>query len=247
MLFDGKNVVITGAGSGIGRALAMRFSEEGANIILLGRTLSKLEETAALLGGRRVEVFQADVSDWVSMDAAAKSVGKQFGGVDILINNAGVWVDGPLSSTPPEQVSAVISSNCAGTILSTRAFLNSLKKRRGLIVNVSSIFALEESAGTSVYTSSKSAVRSFSHVLRKELAPSGVRVSVLVPGSVYSYAVSQPSEGELLKTRSVSLNDVSDAVIFIASRPPHANVDELVMTPMGASEGILGHFKNLIE
>jgi NAD(P)-dependent dehydrogenase (short-subunit alcohol dehydrogenase family) len=184
----GKVVVITGAGSGIGRALAHRFAREGALLALSDQDLASVEETASRLrGARRVEVARLDVRDSDAIAAYAERVAASFGAVNVLVNNAGVALHGDFSDVTAEQFQRVIDVNFWGVIHGTRAFLPHLiASGEGHVVNLSSVFGLVGVPGQTAYNCTKFAVRGFSEALRQEMLIAGhpVDVTAVHPGGI---------------------------------------------------------------
>lgn len=182
-----KCAVITGAGSGIGRELALQLAARGARLALadidaqgLGETLSQ----ARLLGAGQQLGQTLDVSDEAQVNAFAEQVQRELGGVDVLINNAGVTRFGDFASTSPAAFRQVLDINFWGVVHGSRAFLPALRASRGSLVNISSLFGLIGVAGQAHYCASKFAVRGFTESLRQELKADGVHVACVHPGGV---------------------------------------------------------------
>ena len=184
--FQGKVVAITGAGSGIGRALAQNLAAHGAQLALSDYNEAALAETAALLPkGCRCETTVMDVSSRQQMFAFADKVIGDFGQVDFIINNAGTSVLATTENVTIEEIEKVLGVNLWGTIYGTKAFLPyMLKQRSGCIVNVSSVFGLVATPCSVAYTMSKFAVRGLTETLWDELQGTGVRAVVVHPGGI---------------------------------------------------------------
>ena len=184
MLFDGKAVIVTGATSGIGRATAEAFGREGAALVLVGRDEGALADTAAAIsshGGRSVSC----AADITADDAAARIVGsaeKAFGGVDVLVNAAGVIASGALQATSDETWNQMLAVNVTAPFRLMRAAAPSLTTRKGCVVNVSSVNGLRAFAGVLAYCVSKAAVDHLTRCAALEMAPLGVRVNAVNPG-----------------------------------------------------------------
>lgn len=184
---QGKKALITGAGKGIGKALALAFAKEGIAVALLSRTTSDLEKVAEEVREAGVEAFvvAADVSNEQSVNEAAKKVLKEFGTIDILINNAGIGRFGNFMDLSSESWSEVININLMGTYFVTRAFLpNMIGQKSGDIINISSTAGLKGNAMTSAYSASKFAVIGLTESLMAEVRKHNIRVNVLVPSTV---------------------------------------------------------------
>jgi len=181
-----KVVVLTGAGSGIGRALAQQLHQEGALLALLDKDAQGLVETKRLLNGAAtVEVYETDVSQRSLVERAAEQVLKRFGHVDMLINNAGVSSSGSVEELAYETLEWTFNINLWGVIYMTKAFLPHLRQRpEANIVNLSSVYGLIGVPGQAAYCASKFAVRGFTEALRQECFGSRIAVTVVFPGGI---------------------------------------------------------------
>jgi short-subunit dehydrogenase len=179
-------VVLTGAGSGIGRALALQLAARGARLALSDIDKAGLDETATLLPPDcEARLYVVDVSRREAVFAHAEQVRTDFGGVDVVINNAGVTVIGTVEHLTIDEIEMQLGINLWGVIYGTKAFLPMLlEQRRGCIVNISSIFGLIAYPGQSAYNISKFGVRAFTECLWTELEGSGVRALCVHPGGI---------------------------------------------------------------
>jgi NAD(P)-dependent dehydrogenase (short-subunit alcohol dehydrogenase family) len=188
--FEDQLVVVTGAGSGIGRQTALAFARERAEVVVSDVNLASAKETAALIAeaGGAAHAYQLDVSDEAAVVAYADEVVAVHGVPDVLINNAGVGQAGRFLATPSAEFRRVLDVNLYGVINGCRAFGPAMARRGlgGQIVNVSSMAAYSPQQGLSAYATSKSGVFMFSDCLRAELASSGVGVSTICPGVVHT-------------------------------------------------------------
>ncbi len=177
---------VTGAASGIGRAIAISLAQRGCHVALVDRDAAGLAETAALLpSGPRVSRHELDVVDTAAIAALPASVLAQHGRADLLVNNAGVAIGGTFEQVSAEDFDWLFAINFHAVVRLTRAFLPSLKASDDArLVNVSSLFGLIAPPGQAAYCASKFAVRGFSECLRHELADTSVGVSVVHPGGV---------------------------------------------------------------
>lgn len=192
--FKGKVVVITGAGSGIGRELALAFASEGARLVIAGRRRQALDETARLVegatpdrGGAASEpplVVSADVSRPEDCATLREAAIARFGAIDIVVNNAGASMRGEFGATEPAVFKAMVDANLLGPMLITRAFIADLKDRRGAVCYVSSLAGLFGLPEVSAYSASKMGLTGLAQALRTELAGSGVGVTVAHIGLV---------------------------------------------------------------
>jgi 3-dehydrosphinganine reductase len=186
--FAGKRVVLTGGSSGIGRSLAVQLVQQGADLVLIARRAGLLEETAAELekhrrhAGQWWEIRPADVGRREQIESVLQELTRRHE-VDLLINNAGVACAEYLDRTPPEVFEEMMRINYLGTVWTTRALVPHFQeRRRGHIANVASLAGVVGFVGYAAYAPSKFAVLGLSEVLRNELRPFGIRVSVLLPG-----------------------------------------------------------------
>lgn len=173
-------VLITGAGSGIGRALAQEAARRGHRLILVGRRPAPLHETADLLGRTDTLCLSADIATPEGRAAIVATVALA-GGLDILINNAGSVASGPISAVGDGELEQLIRTNVIAPIALSRELLPFLAERRGQVVNVGSVFGDIAFPFFSLYSTTKFAIRGFSEALRRELAPRGIAVTYLAP------------------------------------------------------------------
>jgi len=188
MRFRGKRAFITGASSGIGLATAHRLVEQGASVAICARGVQRLEAAVASLRksvapGQTVTSFELDVSDAAAVESAAPRVLDALGGLDLLINNAGVTLPAEAKDTSLAQYREIMEVNYFGTVQVTKAFLpHFLVQRSGVVAGVLSVAGFMGVYGYSAYAASKHALLGFFDTLRQELAHAGVSVSMLMPG-----------------------------------------------------------------
>src|SRR5262252_5813862 len=179
--------VVTGAGRGIGRAIALKFAVEGADIVCVSRTAENSEKVAGEIRalGRKSWAFAVDVSDSKSVEAAAEKIQADCGKINILVNNAGVTRDGLLMRMSDADWDTVLNTNLKGAFLFTKAFARSfIKQRSGRIINVASIIGLIGNAGQANYAASKAGLIGFTQSVAKELGSRGITVNAIAPGFV---------------------------------------------------------------
>jgi 3-oxoacyl-[acyl-carrier protein] reductase len=224
---ENQIAVVTGAGRGIGRAIALKFASEGADVVCVSRTAENSEKVASEVRalGRKAWAFAVDVSDAASVNAAAEKILTDCGKVDILVNNAGVTRDGLLMRMSDADWDTVLNTNLKGAFLVTKAFTRSfVKQRSGRIINVASIIGLIGNAGQANYAASKAGLIGFTQSAAKELGSRGITVNALAPGFIetdMTAALSAELKAELLKR--IPLNslgqpeDIANAALFLAS------------------------------
>ncbi len=180
--FTNKVVIITGASTGIGRATAINFYRAGARLVLAARSTADLEQLAAELGGHEVALpFTLDVTDPDQCQALVDRTVAHFGGVDVLVNNAGMIVSGPFEHLQPGDIERQFAVNYFGVVYCTRAALPHLKRSRGVVVNVSSVGGFVGTPTSGAYSASKAALNNFGQSLAAELRQYGVAVVTVCP------------------------------------------------------------------
>src|SRR5213596_406803 len=219
--------VVTGAGRGIGRAIAMKFAAEGADIVCLSRTAENSEKVAGEIRalGPRAWACAVDVADSKAVEAAGERILAQTGRVDVLVNNAGVTRDGLLMRMSEADWDTVLDTNLKGAFLFTKAFTRGfLKQRSGTVINVASVIGLIGNAGQCNYAASKAALIGFTKSVARELASRGITVNALAPGFIetdMTAALTQEMRKEL--AQRIPLNsfgkpdDIANAALFLAS------------------------------
>ena len=183
----GKTALITGAGKGIGKAVAIALAQEGVNVILTARTTADIENTANEVRelGVTALAVTADVADIESVNKAVEQGLTQFGSIDILINNAGIGKFGKFLELTPDEFEHIIKVNLFGTYYATRAVLQGMIERQtGDIINISSTAGLKGGAVTSAYSASKFAVMGLTESLMQEVRKHNIRVTALTPSTV---------------------------------------------------------------
>lgn len=221
----GKTVLVTGAGSGIGRAAARRFAEEGAKVVLVGRTREKLERAAEGMESDRTLVHDADVSDRRAVDGMIGATAERFGGLDVLVNNAGVATMGTLDDLSLEDWQRVIDIDLTALFHTSQAALPHLKRARGSIVNVSSVSGIGGDWGLFAYNAAKGGVSNLTRALALDLAPE-VRVNAVAPSLTLTDMAEGISEDEeklarfrdrIPMGRPAEPAEVGDVIVFLAS------------------------------
>jgi serine 3-dehydrogenase len=241
MRIDGKTVLITGASSGIGAACAQLLAEEKCRLILVARRSERLEELASGLRDQKgVEVMAAtlDVRDRGAVAGWVGGLEESWSSIDILINNAGLARGlAPLHEGSIDDWEEMIDTNIKGLLYVTRAVLPGMVERgQGHVINIGSVAGHEVYPGGNVYCGTKHAVTAIGRSLGIDLLGTGVRVSTVDPGLVETEFSAVRFHGDTNRAESVyrgldplTGHDVAEAVLFCATRPPHANVRELVL------------------
>jgi short-subunit dehydrogenase len=231
--FEGSAAAITGAASGIGRALALELAARGCDVALADLDSAGLESVAKEITAahtRRVTIRTVDVADPQQIQDFAASAIAEFPSLNLLFNNAGVALLGHFDEFDQTQMTWLMDINFWGVVRGTRAFLTHLQSRpQAHIVNISSIFGIIAPAGQSAYAASKFAVRGFSEALRHELAAnkSTVRLSVVHPGGVKTNIARQARTGTQLR-ESVSMSEVGDRFERLARTTPAAAAQRII-------------------
>jgi len=225
--------VVTGASSGIGAATALRLGKEGFDLVLGARRVDRLKEVAERSGGRALRL---DVTDAASVDAFVAEVDR----VDLLVNNAGLALGRDhIADLSEEDTQIMWETNVMGLLRITRALLPKLQvSDKAHIINIGSIAGVEPYVSGGGYTASKHAVHAVSRTLRMELVGDGVRVTEILPGLVETEfsivrfkndaaKATKPYEG----LTPLTADDIADCIAWAATRPPHVNIDEIVVKP----------------
>ncbi|MCC6231550.1 MAG: 3-oxoacyl-[acyl-carrier-protein] reductase [Verrucomicrobiales bacterium] len=225
-LLEGKIAVVTGAGRGIGRAIALRYAAEGADVVCVSRTVENSEKTASDVraAGRRAWARAVDVADGAAVNAAAEAILAEAGRVDILVNNAGVTRDGLLMRMSDADWDAVLDTNLKGAFRFTRAFTRAfLKQRSGRIINIASVIGLMGNAGQCNYAASKAGLIGLTKSVARELASRGVTCNAIAPGFIttdMTSALSEELRAELLKRIPLAslgeAEDIAQAALYLA-------------------------------
>ena len=219
--------VVTGAGRGIGRAIALKFAAEGADVVCVSRTAENSEKVANEVRalGRKAWAVAVDVSDGNAVSVAAKQILADAGRVDILVNNAGVTRDGLLMRMSEADWDTVLDTNLKGAFLFTKAFTRAfLKQSSGRIINVASVIGLIGNAGQANYAASKAGLIGFTQSVARELASRGITCNALAPGFIETDMTAELSpemRAELLKKIPLGTlgqtEDIAGAVLYLAS------------------------------
>ncbi|HEY3932898.1 MAG TPA: 3-oxoacyl-[acyl-carrier-protein] reductase [Verrucomicrobiae bacterium] len=228
---ENQIAVVTGAGRGIGRAIALKFANEGADVVVVSRTQENSEKVAAEIRalGRKAWAFAVDVSNSAAVSSAAEKILAECGKVDILVNNAGVTRDGLLMRMSEADWDAVLDTNLKGAFLFTKAFFRIFAKQRaGRIINISSVIGLIGNPGQANYAASKAGLIGFTQSVARELAARGVTANAIAPGFIETDMTAELNaelKAAILKQIPLgkfgSAENIAETALFLAS--PAAN------------------------
>ncbi|EML6545871.1 SDR family oxidoreductase [Staphylococcus aureus] len=225
-----KVAVVTGAGSGIGEAIATLLHEEGVKVILAGRNKDKLQNVANQLAQDSVKVVLTDVTKKEEVDELIKIAQQTFGGLDIVINSAGQMLSSKITDYQVDEWDSMIDVNIKGTLYTTQAALPTmLEQSSGHLINIASISGFEVTKSSTIYSATKAAVHTITQGLEKELAKTGVKVTSISPGMVDTAitAAYNPTDRKKLEPQ-----DIAEAVLYALTQPSHVNVNEITVRPV---------------
>jgi serine 3-dehydrogenase len=238
-----KTVFITGATSGFGAAAAKRFAAAGWRIVATGRRAERLQALASELGADKVHTAAFDIRDHAAMTAAIDALPDGFRDIDLLLNNAGLAQGTlPAQRANLDDWRTMIDTNITALVTLTHALLPTLIARRGAIINISSTAATYPYAGGNTYGGSKAFVSQFSLGLRADLHGTGVRVTALEPGMaeteftlVRTHGDHAASDALYKGAQAMTADDIAETIFWIATLPPHLNINRLEMMPTSQS------------
>ncbi|HFV7591003.1 TPA: SDR family oxidoreductase [Staphylococcus aureus] len=225
-----KIAVVTGAGSGIGEAIATLLHEEGAKVVLAGRNKDKLQNVANQLAQDSVKVVPTDVTKKEEVDELIKMAQQTFGGLDIVINSAGQMLSSKITDYQVDEWDSMIDVNIKGTLYTAKdALPTMLEQSSGHLINIASISGFEVTKSSTIYSATKAAVHTITQGLEKELAKTGVKVTSISPGMVDTAitATYNPTDRKKLEPQ-----DIAEAVLYALTQPKHVNVNEITVRPV---------------
>jgi NADP-dependent 3-hydroxy acid dehydrogenase YdfG len=241
MELQDKVAVVTGASSGIGKAIARALSEAGCKLALASRSVDKLRDLQEELSNKSL-VVRMDIKDSESVQGAFKDIWDEFGEVHILVNCAGVMPLTYLKNQHLEEWLETIEVNVKGTLRCINSVLPAMKNQKdGHIINIASVDGIEVFKGGAVYGASKAAVIALSRAMRMELSPEfNIRVTSIEPGTVATNLRDDITDKELLEEKDYSKDepklkpvDIANAVLYAVTQPDSVNVNELLIKPTG--------------
>lgn len=231
-LLSGQIAVITGAGSGIGAAIARRLAAMGARAVLCGRKREPLERNLASIQdeGGQGAVMECDVTDLASVQSLADRVERTFSHIDILVNNAGIGGSGgPLHQLPPEVWDQVFNTNLRGVYYCIRSFAPlMIRERSGHIINISSIAGKNALPNGAAYAASKWGLNGLSYSVAEELRSHNIRVSVICPGSTHTDFSPHPGKSA---EKMLQADDVAHVVEMLVTQAPQSFASEVILRP----------------
>jgi 3-oxoacyl-[acyl-carrier protein] reductase len=228
MKFDNQVAIVTGAGRGIGHAIALRLASEGARLACVSRTEANAKRTADEINGKRAEAakhYDVDVADHGAVQKIGAQILEEFGKIDILVNNAGVTRDGLSVRMSIEDWDAVINTNLKGAFNFVQAVERTMiKQRSGRIINISSVVGLIGNAGQTNYAASKAGLIGFTKSLARELASRNITINAVAPGFIatdmtagLTDEIKKKFEEQIPLGKTGQPEDVASAVAFLAS------------------------------
>lgn len=226
-MLNGKTALVTGGSRGIGRAIALKLAENGADVaIFYAGNQAAAEETVSAIAalGRKAQAYQCDVSDFAASKQAVSAVLKEFGGVDILVNNAGITRDTLVFTMKEGDFDAVLGTNLKGTFnMIKHCYGNFIKKKSGRIINISSVTGIMGNAGQANYAASKAGVIGLTKSVARELAPRGVCCNAIAPGYINTEMTQALDESAAQALQSMipmgrvgQAEDVAALAVFLA-------------------------------
>ncbi len=246
-----KITLVTGATSGIGEAVATRFASEGYDLIITGRRNERLQDVKEKLEseyGHRVLTLNFDVRNKVQVQKNLENLPGEWKAIDVLVNNAGLASGlNPIQDGDTEDWEKMIDTNIKGLLYVTRAIVGGMKERRkGHIINLSSIAGKEAYPNGNVYCGTKHAVEAIGKGMRMDLLPYGIKVTQVCPGAVETEFSVVRFHGDKSRADQVyagfeplHADDVADAIYYVASLPPHVNINDLLIMPTAQANATL--------
>lgn len=232
----GKIAIVTGSSSGIGKAIALRFGQEGANVVVAARRKTLCEQTAHQIqrnGGEAIAI-RTDVADEQQVERLMGDTVSRYGRIDIVVNNAGIGGGGPIAETSIQTFDQVMRVNLRGTFFCCReAFRHMKQQGGGVIINMSSVAGLQAWAGTGTYSASKHGILGLTKSLADEGRPYHIKVSAICPGGVADELV-DASPAEIERSEKIDPFDVAEAAVYLSTLGKYTVVHQLVIDRFGA-------------
>ena len=233
---SGKVAIITGASSGIGEAFARSLAAQGCRLTLAARSVDKMQALADEIGGESL-VVGADMTSPADIENMVARTIDKFGAVDILCANAGVYIPGEFADSDIDDLARLLVINVEGVLRCAHAVIPAMKARGGGdIVVTSSISGHIDVHWEPIYSASKHAVQTFTHTVRRQLAPDNIRVGALCPGAVANPLWGFHDADEIARVSAgertfLTSEDCAEALLFMLTQPPHVTIRDLVILP----------------
>lgn len=232
--FQGRVALVTGGGSGIGRAYAQALGNRGVALCLVGRSAERLNAVSEGLPQAAL-VVAGDIGDPATSTAAVEATLERFGRLDIVVANAGLYLGGDLDDLDPSAIKQLVEVNVFGAIATVQAALPHLREQQqGDILLTGSVSGHQPIHWEPVYSATKHAVRAFTHTLRRQLVGTGIRVGSISPGVVlnelWNFSAAE-REAKLAAGAGIESSDVAEAAMFMLGQPRHVTIRDLVILP----------------
>ncbi len=231
----GTIAIITGSSSGIGKAIALRFAEEGATVVIAARRAQLCEQVAQEIGrrGGRALAIPTDVTDEAQVERLIAETVRRLGRLDCLVNNAGIGGGGRLAETSTVAFDDVINTNLRGTFFCCRAGFNQMKHTGGTIINMSSVAGVQAWAGTGTYSASKHGIMALTNALADEGRRHKIKVCAICPGAVADELVDASPE-DIERSGKISPFDIAETAVFLATLGPNTIIRSVIVDRLGA-------------
>jgi NADP-dependent 3-hydroxy acid dehydrogenase YdfG len=232
MNIRGKKILITGGTTGIGRETSLLLNKHGAKILTFGREKTPLDEVIAM-SDNNIIGCNADVSKSEDLESVFNLVDEHLGGLDVLINNAGVG-GGNLIKESTERLNYLLETNLHGYVMCTKYALERMHPHSH-IINIGSMSTEAKDPGSEVYVATKSAIRAFTDSLRKSVNEKGVRLTVIEPGAVYTDLQEKPKaekDHDIAEMEMLQAKDIAQAVLFCLTQPERSEITLLQIKPV---------------
>ena len=240
----GRRAVVTGGGSGIGRAIAIALAEEGVDTLAVGRSTESLAETARLAGDAPISTRTCDISDAHDVEALRDHVSEGLGGLDILVCNAAIGHSAAMHEMPLDALDAIIATNVRGTYLTLQAGIGLMLDSGGAVVVVGSLGALRPAARASAYGMSKAATHAMARHAAAEYAQRGIRVNVVAPGATDTALLAEADDDvRAAVTASIPIgrlampDDIADVTLFLCSDQARHITGQILAVDGGSALG----------
>jgi len=224
-LLNGKTALITGAARGIGKAIALRFAEEGANIAFTDLAVNEETEQEIAAKGVKAKSYASNAADFAQTEEVVKQVKEDFGSIDILVNNAGITKDGLMLRMTEQQWDAVIAVNLKSAFNFIHACVPvMMRQRKGSIINMASVVGVHGNAGQANYAASKAGLIALAKSIAQEMGPKGIRANAIAPGFIETAMTAQLSDEireewkkKIPLRRGGQVEDIANVATFLAS------------------------------